>query len=232
MPWRILKAAGHETVFATPDGGPASADPRMLTGAGLGIWKGLLRADSRGREAHAELIRDSAFLNPLSYSDLDAASFDAAMLPGGHAPGMRVYLESPRLQSVVASIFSAGKPLAAICHGVVLASRARRPDGNSILHGYRTTALTRAQELIAWNLTRAWLGDYYRTYPTPVQDEVTSALASEEDFVTGPIALARDRPGRLGPGFVVRDRHYLSARWPGDAHRFGQELVELLSRGV
>lgn len=32
VPWKILRAAGHSTVFATPDGTPAQAHKLMLTG--------------------------------------------------------------------------------------------------------------------------------------------------------------------------------------------------------
>ncbi len=44
IPWAQLSALGHEIHFATPDARPASADPRMLAGRGLGIWKPLLWA--------------------------------------------------------------------------------------------------------------------------------------------------------------------------------------------
>jgi len=30
-------------------------------------------------------------------------------------------------------------------------------------------------------------------------------------------------------GFTVRDGQYLSARWPGDAHRFAHELAGMLA---
>jgi protease I len=36
-----------------------------------------------------------------------------------------------------------------------------------------------------------------------------------------------DAPERLGIGFTVRDGNYLSARWPGDAHRFAGDLAAM-----
>ena len=97
-----------------------------------------------------------------------------------------------------------------------------------MLHGRKTTGLTKLMELSAWALTSLYLGDYYRTYPTTVEDEVRAALARPEDFLTGPLALTRDSPRRLDAGFTVRDGNYLSARWPGDAHRFASELARML----
>jgi protease I len=228
VPWRALRRAGHRVVFATPDGARGHADPIMVTGAGLGLLARTLRADANGRAAYAEVERDEAFLAPIRWDDATLERADALLLPGGHAKGMREYLESPALHALVAAFFAADRPVAAVCHGVVLASRSRA-GAESVLRGRRTTALPRSMEMLAYTLTRAWMGDYYRTYPeTTVEDEVTAALASPRDFDAGPRSVLRDADGKLDRGFVVRDGRYLSARWPGDAHRFGAELVRLL----
>ncbi len=228
IPWKLLTARGHSFRFATPDGRPAQADPRMLDGKGLGVWKGVLRADAKAREAHAAMVQSDAFRQPLRYDAIDERTVDALLLPGGHAPGMKVYLESDRLQALIAAHFAADKPVAAICHGVLLAARSKRADGKSVLHGRRTTGLTQQQEMTAWLMTAAWLGSYYRTYPTPLQTEVQSLLARPEDFDVGPPALLRDDPEHLGRGFSLRDGNYLSARWPGDAHGWALKFAEML----
>jgi protease I len=228
VPWKTLTALGHTVHFATPDGQPGQADERMITGRGLGVLKSMLMADANGRRAYAEMAASSAFLRPRRHADLSAEDFDGLVLPGGHAPGMKPYLESPALQTLVADVFRQGKPVGAICHGVVLAARSRAADGRSVLFGRKTTALTRRMELTAWALTALWLRSYYRTYPTPVQNEVSAALASPADFITGPMTTTRDAPSKLGVGFTVRDGQYLSARWPGDAHRFASEFATML----
>jgi protease I len=66
------------------------------------------------------------------------------------------------------------------------------------------------------------------TYQTTVEDEVRSVLARPEDFIRGPLPLRRDSAARLGAGFTVRDGNYLSARWPGDAHRFASEFAAMI----
>lgn len=229
VPWRLLKQHGHEFVFATPDAKSAVTDKRMIDGNGLGLLRPFLMADKNARTAYAEMQQSPEFLSPLSHENIDIKSFDAILLPGGHAQGMKPYLESSRLQNCIAEHFSSGKPTAAICHGVVLAARSRDSNGKSILHGFKTTALLQKQEMLAWQLTRAWLGNYYRTYDQSVQAEVTAALAIHSDFIEGPMPLTRDTENNLKPGFVVRDRHYLSARWPGDAHTLAHELQKMLS---
>jgi putative intracellular protease/amidase len=263
--WKILADAGHVVTFATPDGQAARADPVMLDGIGLDFWSrvpglrrlkliGLaLRADRRGRAAHRALVDNAAFRTPISYAQIHADDFDALLLPGGHAQGMREYLESETLQRSVAAFFDANKPVAAVCHGVVLAARSISPlTGRSVLYGRETTALTWKLEHSAWLLSRYagrwWDRDYYRTYREQpgeaagyrsVQAEVTRALAQPQDFldVTADApqhwrkrsGLFRDSPDDARAAFVVRDGNYLSARWPGDVHTFARTFAQMLA---
>ncbi len=228
VPWRTLRERGHEVVFATPAGRMAHADPRVVTGKGLGIFAPLLKADADGRDAYLAMEQSNAFKRPISYGEIRAGDFTGLLLPGGHAPGMRPYLGSALLQAVVVDFFAQNKPVGAICHGVLLPARAAAGGGKSVLFGRKTTALTKQMELIAWTMTRLYLGDYYRTYTTTVEDEVRAALAKPEDFVPGPLPARRDSASRLDIGFTVRDEHYLSARWAGDAHRFSTEFAAML----
>lgn len=227
VPWQLLKAAGVEVRFATPGGGEAQCDLRMLNGKGLGFLAPLLIADKNGREAYEELQQSTEFKNPIAWEEIKPSEYDGIILPGGHAKGMKEYLESTTLQRVVAEFFSANKLVGAICHGVVLAHRSQ-VNGVSILEGRKTTALLKTQELLAWVLTFLWLGNYYRTYAQTVEDEVRGSLAEPEHFLKGPMPLWRDSKDHLERGFVVRDGNYISARWPGDAHRFATEFLKAI----
>ena len=153
--------------------------------------------------------QSDAFRRPISYGEIRAADFDALILTGGHAPGMRVYLGSGVLQSAVADFFAQTKPVGAICHGVLLAARSSHHPGKSVLYGKKTTALTKQMELIAWRLTHRYLGDYYRTYPTTVEDEVRSSLARPEDFIRGPLAAAPRFGGATSRGIHGARRRLL-----------------------
>jgi putative intracellular protease/amidase len=262
--WRVLANAGHTVRFATPDGRPATADEMMLTGRGLDPWGAiplvrnwpliglLMRANREARQAYAEMIADPNYLAPLRWDAVEASAFGGLLLPGGHrARGMREYLESEILQKLVAGFFDDQKPVAAICHGVLLAARSiSKRTGRSVLSGYQTTALTWAFENSAWSVarvTRFWDPNYYRTYLEQagqpkgfmsVQQEVTRALARPEDFRDVPkddpyhrhktSGLARDRIDDPTPAFVVRDRNYVSARWPGDIYTFAKTFAAML----
>jgi putative intracellular protease/amidase len=228
VPWAALRAAGFEVGFATPDGAPAFADERLVE-RGFGPLSPVLMTRRPDLERYRTMTSDPAFGSPLSYEDVDPAGVDALLIPGGHAPGMRTMLESPAAQEIALAAFTAGKPVGAVCHGVLLLARTIDPGtGRSVLHGRRTTALTTSLELGAWAMTGLWLGRYYRTYPQTVQAEVTAALASPADFLPGPRLPRRDSADSPESGFAVRDGAYVSARWPGDCHRFAAELVDVL----
>ncbi|MDE1935172.1 type 1 glutamine amidotransferase domain-containing protein [Bradyrhizobium sp.] len=262
--WQVLSNAGHAVTFATPGGGPAAADEMMLSGEGLDPWGAipllrkvpliglLMRANRNARNAYAAMLADHNYARPLRWDAVDASAFDGLLLPGGHrARGMREYLESEALERCIADFFEAQKPVAAICHGVLLAARSiSKKTRRSVLYGYRTTALTWALEKSAWKVarvTRFWDPNYYRTYLEKpgepdgymsVQQEVMRALAHPEDFLDVPktdpdyrrktSGLQRDSLEDARPAFVVADRNYVSARWPGDVHTFAKTFASLL----
>jgi putative intracellular protease/amidase len=264
--WRVLSDAGNSLVFATPDGLPAAADPLMLSGEELDLWGRIpilkrikilglaLRANTDARRAHASMRTSPSFLNPVPYSTLRVDQYDGLVLPGGHwARGMRQYLEDQQLQRFVGDFFDADKPVAAICHGVVLAARSvSKRTGHSVLYGRKTTALTWRLEKAAWStmkyVGRVWDPSYYRTYLESgsealgyrsVQAEVSRALASPADFCDVPkdagdffrktSGLFRDSDSDERPAWVVRDRRYVSARWPGDVHAFAAAFAAVLA---
>jgi putative intracellular protease/amidase len=227
VPWRVLSAAGHRVTIATERAGTVpAADPRLLTG----VLFGRLGASEEAKDYYGQVTADGEFRNTVSWADVDPAAFDGLLLHGGHAPGMRQYLESTTLQQRVAEFWTLGRPVGAICHGVVVLARTRDSStGHSVLYDRRTTCLPRYLERGAYLLTAWRHGRYYRTYSTYVEDEVRAALADPAaQFERGPYIRARGTATRHGPAFALVDRNYVSARWPGDAYLFGQRFCELL----
>jgi putative intracellular protease/amidase len=263
--WQVLTQLGHRVSFATPDGLPGQCDPLMISGEGLDVWGQvpllrrlrlvglILRANADARRAYAAMLKDAAYNSSLRWDRIEVDNFDGILLPGGHrVRGMREYLESESLQRVTAGFFAASKPVAAICHGVLLAARSNAASGRSVLYGRRTTALTWKQERSASMLAhvcRFWDRNYYRTYVDEpgqpegymsVQQEVTRALAKADDFVDVPATdpefrrktsgLSRDTLEDDRAAWVVQDGNYVSARWPGDAHTFAKAFSAILEQ--
>jgi len=237
-----------------PHGDRASLDPWSPV-PGLARFVGigrLLAADGRARAAYDELVSAPAFVHPVGWDDVRLDTFDGLLLPGGHrARGMRRYLESDVLRELVVAAFTDGRPVGAICHGVLLAARSTNPaTGRSVLFGKQTTALTWSLEQRAWRvgrLTRFWDPGYYRTYEEEagqpagymsVEQEVTRALERPEDFldvVPGTPDAAMKSSGRVrdtrptsGPRSWWRTARIPPPAGPADAHTFARKFAATL----
>jgi putative intracellular protease/amidase len=225
VPWKLLREAGHDIVFATEAGATPACDPLLLTG----VVFGKLGAHDEPIAFYRELLRSPEFAAPRRWSECADERFSALFLAGGHAPGMKQYLGSEVVHRITAGFFATPKPIAAICHGVLVAARSKAADGRSVLHGVRTTCLPKYMERSAYLATFWRRGRYYRTYPAYVEDEVTAALARREDFERGPRALSnRGTRDDDTHAFVVEDGRYISGRWPGDAYLIAKQLLARL----
>lgn len=227
VPWKVLKRAGHEIVFATERGAAPACDPLLIDG----VLFGQLGAKDEPKRFYRELESSPEARSPITWDAIEPNTFDALVLPGGHAPGMKQYLASEVLQSKVAELARTGRPMGAICHGVLVLARAKDAETNkSVLFGRKTTCLPRYMEKTAYLLTAWKLGRYYRTYDAYVEDEVKTTLEDPSDFVRGPFTLTKHGTADDPSGaFVVEDGAYVSARWPGDAYLFAEKLLERLS---
>ncbi|MBX7192557.1 MAG: type 1 glutamine amidotransferase domain-containing protein [Sandaracinaceae bacterium] len=217
VPWKLLVRAGHEVVFATEHGGRAPAcDPLLLSG----VLFGQLGAEAEPKRFYRELEGSPEFQAPVSWRTIDPSAFDGLVLAGGHAPGMKQYLASESLFEKVRAFFALGRPVAAICHGTIVAARA------GVLRDKKTTCLPAYMERTAYFLTAWKLGRYYRTYPAYVEDEVRGAC---KELVRGPTSLVtRGTDDDDRAAFVVEDGSYVSARWPGDAYLFAKRFLAKL----
>src|SRR5450755_2869026 len=182
VPWKLLVEGGHDVVFASERGdAKPECDPLLLTG----VLFGKLGAADEPKRFYAEMCETPELAKPISWSTVDVGRFDALLLPGGHAPGMKQYLGSEELQALIRDFWKTGKPVAAICHGVLPLARA------GVLGGKKTTCLPKYMERSAYMITAWKLGKYYRTYDAYVEDEVRAALTSPSDFVVGPRVLSK-----------------------------------------
>ncbi len=140
---------------------------------------------------------------------------------------MRQYLDDPELQAKVVAFWALGRPVGAICHGVIVLARSIDPaSGRSVIARRRTTCLPKYMERGGFMLTAWRLGRYYPTY---VEDEVIAALNDPAGFERGPRTTRRGTDSDDSAAFVVCDGNYLSARWPGDAYLFAKRFDRMLS---
>jgi putative intracellular protease/amidase len=218
VPWKLLRQKGYEVVFATEQGKRAFCDPKLITG----VIFGQLGASKEAIAFYREMEQRDEFLHPIKYSAIVPADFDLLHLPGGHAPGMRQYLESKALQLKVAEFFTLNKPVGSICHGAVVLARTMDPaTQKSVVYNYKLTGLVKSLERLAYYVTFWKLGKYYRTYPAYVEDEVKSMLSNPGNFQHGE---SDYKP------YVCVDRNLITARWPKDAYLYAEKLIEVLEK--
>ena len=215
VPWKLFKNKGYNVVFATENGNIAETDPLLITG----VIFGQLGAKPEAIRFYRELEKATTFRQPITYKDINVADYDLLHLPGGHAKGMRQYLENTVLQEKVVDFFKQNKLVGSICHGGIVLVRSIDPEtGKSVVHKKKMTALTKLLERAAYMVSAWKLGDYYRTYPEYVQDEVCRHLANISQFKTG---------NPIKPT-VVEDDNLVTARWPLDAYLYAETLIKKL----
>jgi putative intracellular protease/amidase len=95
--------------------------------------------------------------------------FDLVLFPGGHEKSVRQIIDSPIVHKHVSNYFPktrkpGKKAVAAVCHGVMVLSESNDAGGKSVIYECATTALPAKFEQVAFWGTRAFLGDYYKTY--------------------------------------------------------------------
>ncbi len=217
-PWKVFTDRGWRVTFATEHGVIAAADPRLL----MGVLRGPLGAGSKGLTNYKAMRTSPEYHQPIRYAEINPDHFDAVALTGGHAPGMKQYLESEVLQSKMVDFWLSRKVIGAICHGVLVLARAIDPTtGKSILYGSKVTALTKDLEISGYLLTFWLLGRRYRTYECYVADEVRGVLASPKDFKHGKAMFIP---------YTYIDHRLITSRWPLDAMQYSEGLAALVEQ--
>lgn len=217
-PWRVCADRGWKATFATEHGNIAAADHRLLKG----FVRGPLGARPMGLFDYQRMTQAFDYQRPIKYAEIDVDRYDALLLTGGHAPGMKQFLESKLLQDKVVEFFKKGKVVGAICHGVLVLARSIDPEtGKSVLYEYRVTSLTKLLEVIGYCSTFWLLGQRFRTYDAYVADEVKAALKNKSQYSSGIIPFPH----------VVVDRNLVTSRyWLFDAMPYSLKFAELVEK--
>ncbi|KAL1876376.1 hypothetical protein VTK73DRAFT_9445 [Phialemonium thermophilum] len=142
-----------------------------------GITQKLLGATQSVITLYSAMATSEEWQHPLSWSEpgFSLDSFNLVLFPGGHDKAVRQLLDSSDVQKLVVDYFPkthkpSNKAVAAVCHGVVVLANSKRPDGKSVLYDCVTTTLPATFEDVAFWGTRAFLGDYYKTYGAGSED--------------------------------------------------------------
>lgn len=135
-PYYVFSDAGADVTVASPKGGPPPMDPASH------------QPDSQ-TEATMRFDRDSdaksALANSVKLSTVSAANYDAVCYPGGHGPLWDLAEDSDSI-ALIETLYAAGKPVAAVCHGPGAFRHAKAADGSPLVRGKRVTGFADTEE--------------------------------------------------------------------------------------
>jgi len=191
VPYMRFVDARADVTITSIMGGKIPLDPRSTpsTGPEAPVVERFL-ADPAAVRALAKSI-------PLE--SVDATRFDALFLPGGHGT-MFDFPVSLALASAASRAWTAGRVVAAVCHGPAGLIGAVDSDGKPVVAGRRVSAFTNAEE-DAVGLTKA--------VPFLLQSKLESLGAKVE---TGP----KFEPFAIADGRLVTGQNPASARLTAD----------------
>lgn len=197
-PYYVLKDAGAEITLASPRGGqppldPKSDEPDFRTGA-----TERFKADADARDALA---------NTLPLATIVAEDYDAVFYPGGHGPLWDLSQDKASI-ALIEALYSAGKPVAAVCHASAVLNRALDRDGQALVAGKSVTGFSNSVEA-AVALTDI--------VPFLVEDQLRA--------LGGEYSCADDWQPH-----VVVDGHLITGQNPASSESAAREVLTLLDR--
>lgn len=135
-PYYVFKDAGAEVMLASPKGGqppldPKSDEPDAQTDA--------------TRRFRADAAATAALAATHVLSEVASDGFDAVFYPGGHGPLWDLANDEDSIGLIEAN-YTAGKPIAFVCHAPGVLSKTRTTSGAPLVQGKQVTGFTNSEE--------------------------------------------------------------------------------------
>lgn len=155
-PYDELTHAGYAVDIVSPEGGDlyldAYSDPRHDSGYSAHDIVSLGFLTSAKTSA---LLKATRPLRAVKVQD-----YRAIIVAGGQAP-MYTFRGNTELQSFIKAFYEAGKPTAALCHGVSALIDTKLSNGKYLIKGKRVTGFSLAEDQFAEKAVGAKLFDWY-----------------------------------------------------------------------
>ena len=135
-PYYAFRDAGVAITLASPKGGQPPLDPKSDEPANQTHDTDRFRTDTDDQ---------AALGSTLKLSTLQAADYDAVFYVGGHGP-LWDLAEDAYSIALIETMYAAGKPVAAVCHGPGVLRHPRRADGQPLVAGKKVTGFTNSEE--------------------------------------------------------------------------------------
>jgi putative intracellular protease/amidase len=193
-PYEVLDKAGIAIEFATPKGGVSPYDA--------------YDENDPAQRAFMESKSFKRLSRSRKLSEVDAADYDAILIPGGLGPMVDIQ-HNLDVQRAVLRAWNTGKLVASVCHGPCGFLGVKLEDGTAFVRGRRMTSFSKAEEF-----------NYARE---DVPFELEDALRAEgADYSSA----ADWQP------HVVVDGRLITGQNPASAGPMAKELVAALKKGA
>ena len=192
VPYMAATEAGIDVIVASPKGGAVPFDPKTAPN------------EEQSKEWALAL---QALLGSVTIESVKDQSFDGVFIPGGHGPMVDLARDST-LHGLIARHDTAGKLIAAMCHGPAALVYAKRTNGEPFFEGRRATGFTNTEERLAG------LKD---VVPFLLEDAMKESGA---DFHSGLVPML---------SHIEQDGNLLTGQNPHSSAALAAKLVEALS---
>lgn len=203
-PFLAFQEAGYAITIASPDGGKvafdAMSDPRDDSGYAKDDFVSMGFIHTPDLMAQLE---DTPAL-----ADLDPSAYDAVVVCGGQAP-MFTFAEATDLHQTVEAFYTAGKPTAALCHGVAALLYVKDADGQPLIAGKTLTGFANSEEDYADQVVGQ------QVMPFRIEDEAKKLGAN---YVS---------KGAFAP-FAIRDGHLITGQQQNSGRATAALVIEAL----
>jgi putative intracellular protease/amidase len=135
-PYYAFRAVGAAVTLASPKGGPAPLDPASLDD---GFQTDATRRFTADPQAQAALA-DTRVL-----AEVRAEDHAAVFYSGGLGPVFDLAQDTAS-KALIEAFHGAGKPVAAVCHGVAALRPAQTIDGQPLVQGRAVTGFSNSEE--------------------------------------------------------------------------------------
>lgn len=139
IPYFAIHDAGYSIDIVSTAGGAVPIDPRSVGG------ESARQLAENGRYLNDPQLVAALAETPL-VEEVRFGDYAAVFLPGGHGT-MWDLPKSQTLADGVVELFTAGKPVAAVCHGPAGLVGATLPDGRPLVAGRYVSAFTTEEEV-------------------------------------------------------------------------------------
>lgn len=195
----LFVKAGHTVELATPGGVMPTADPKSIDPefVGPGVHHFIQYLAGLSHDLH----------HPKKLSEVNAADYDAVVIPGGHGPVEDLYKDLD-MGALLFAADKANKIIGSVCHGQAALLSAVKPNGEWLFAGRKLTAFSDEEEVDFGTADNApWL------LATSLREHGANYVRGAENWAP----------------FVVRDGQLISGQNPASSAPMAAAVLDALN---